>query len=83
MRLRSWLADKVIAWGWARLTPEQRVAWLGLRRYDLLATLTTQQHLHILEAVLPPDQRLTVACALAASSTPPAAPAPTEQSYVY
>jgi len=77
MALRSWLADRMIAWGWRRLTPDQRVAWLGQRRYDLLATLTAEQHLHILEAVLSPAERVTVGHALLAGLPPKTDP------YVY
>jgi hypothetical protein len=67
----------MLTWGWARLAPEQRVAWLCLRRYDLLASLTVAQHRHILEAVLTPTERVAVANGLLAGLRPKPEP------YVY
>lgn len=77
MALRNWFADTLIAWGWRGLTPDQRTAFLYQRRYDLLASLTTEHHLHILEAVLTPVERAALAHALRAGLPPKVDP------YVY
>jgi hypothetical protein len=77
MALRSWFANTMITWGWRWLTPDQRGTFLVRRRFDLLAALTTKEHLSILEAVHTPTSRAAIAHALLAGLRPKADP------YVY
>lgn len=77
MALRRWLADRIIGWGWARLTPDQRRTFLDQRRSDLIATLTIAEHLALLETVLTPTARTALALGLLAGLPPKTDP------YVY